>query len=134
MKQYAIKSNTQLMFLWSCRYAKYDPNGKEPSGPCDYAISHEKDGLLLGVPADAGNYLGAMLDLSYTKDNIMSLQYKYRNTSSSEKAFFCCPMSYYVTVPVLYKYMCNKCMLQVGSILSLGNLGSYSSTSTKGKF
>ena len=75
MKQYAIKSITQLRFLWSYRYAKYDPNGKEPLGPCDYAISHEKDGVLLGVPSDAGNYLVAMLNLSYTKDNIMFLQY-----------------------------------------------------------
>ncbi|BDA42218.1 beta-glucosidase 1A [Coccomyxa sp. Obi] len=35
-------------------YAQYDLNGREPLGPCDYAITHEKDGVLLGVPADAG--------------------------------------------------------------------------------
>ncbi|CAL8468093.1 g7632 [Coccomyxa elongata] len=50
LNHYTTVSNALMV----SRYARYDPNGREPLGLCEYAISHEKDGVLLGVPAGAG--------------------------------------------------------------------------------
>ncbi len=51
-----VYAGTTQHCLCSCRYVKYDPNGKEPLGLSQYNTYHEKDGVLLGVPGDAGEH------------------------------------------------------------------------------